>query len=78
MNRDEIIRMARKAGFALCSDPMDEGEKLRLQRFAALVAAAEREECAKVADDQAQDEPYGHAKFRCTSIATAIRARGEK
>jgi hypothetical protein len=49
-----------------------------LEQFAALVAAAEREACAKVADEQAQDEPYGHAKFRCNNIAAAIRARGEK
>lgn len=38
---------------------------------------AEREACAKVADDQAQDEPYGHAKFRCVNIAADIRARGQ-
>jgi hypothetical protein len=49
-----------------------------LEHFAALVAAAEREACAKVADEQAQDEPYGHAKFRCGNIAAAIRARGEQ
>jgi hypothetical protein len=49
-----------------------------LEHFAALVAAAEREACAKVADEQAQDEPYGHAKFRCGNIAAAIRARSEQ
>jgi hypothetical protein len=48
-----------------------------LEQFAVLVAAAEREACAKVADEQAQDEPYGHAKFRCGNIAAAIRERGK-
>jgi hypothetical protein len=37
--------------------------------------ADEREKCAQICDDQAEDEPYGHAKFRCTNIAAAIRAR---
>ena len=44
-----------------------------LERFAALVAAAERESCAKVVENYAgawDDEGY--------AIAQAIRARGEK
>lgn len=32
------------------------------------------EDAAKVADANATDEPYGHAKFRCVNIAEAIRA----
>jgi len=36
----------------------------------------EREECAVVAEKQGEDEPYGHAKFRCYNIAAAIRERG--
>jgi hypothetical protein len=53
MNREDIIRMAREAGFPfnkyglLTAD--DEGEidaDAMLERFAALVAAAEREVCA--------------------------------
>ena len=76
MNREDIIRMAREAGFNPVSYT---GANLELfERFAALVAAAEREACAKVADEQAQDEPYGHAKFRCGNIAAAIRARGQQ
>lgn len=45
MKRDEIIRMAREAGFSewAVRTPQD------LERFAALVSAAEREECARVA-----------------------------
>jgi hypothetical protein len=99
MTRDDIIRMAREAGWSGIytqwrepdgsSDWTPVKESLtvpvtmeQIERFAALSfaagAAAEREACAKVADEQAQDEPYGHAKFRCGNIAAAIRARGEQ
>ena len=73
MTREDIIRMARESGFADSNGVVH--AFYQLERFAALVAAAEREACAKVADEQAQDEPYGHAKFRCGNIAAAIRAR---
>ena len=80
MTRDEIIRMAREAGFPFnkygligciyCEQDVD----LSLERFAALVAAAEREACAKVCEPQsAHDDPLTAWK-----IAAAIRARGEK
>jgi len=52
MNRDDIIRMAQgsglldSAGAGYC--PLN-----YLETFAALVAAAEREECAKVLDEMA-------------------------
>jgi DNA-binding sugar fermentation-stimulating protein len=46
----------------------------RLERFAALVAAHEREECAKVCEDAS-----GTGKIiSCISAAAAIRARGKK
>lgn len=65
MNRDDIIRMAREAGFeshdAIINYPKE------LQRFAAIVAAAEREACADVAENGL----IGH------TIAKAIRARGQ-
>lgn len=35
----------------------------------------EREACAQEAERQMEDEPYGHAKFRCANIAAAIRGR---
>ena len=68
MNREDIIRMAREAGIGW-------GEKLGgmpdfLERFAALVASAEREACAKVAD--------GWPDYDVQGLAEAIRARGEK
>lgn len=78
MDREDIIRMAREVGIEF--DPRwgtCYTGNVQLERFAALVAAHEREVCAKVADEQAQDEPYGHAKFRCGNIAAAIRARGQ-
>ena len=52
MNREDIIRMAREAGFNV-----EQGYLLRitgidedLERFAALVMSAEREACAKLCD----------------------------
>lgn len=35
------------------------------------------EECALEADRQSEDEPYGHAKFRCANIALELRAMKE-
>ena len=50
MNRDDVIRMAREA-WDRDTDPWLTYEQLFLERFAALVAAAEREACAKVCDE---------------------------
>ncbi len=65
MDREEIIRMAREAGIG----PVYGYESI--ERFAALVAAAECEECAKVVEDYCgawDDEGY--------ALVAAIRARG--
>jgi len=68
MTREEITRMAREAGFVGF-----DGDNGALRRFAALVAAAEREACAKVCDAfQARD--VGMQPAEC---AGAIRARGQ-
>ena len=57
MTRDDLTRMARAAGFSV--DDADfiaapqtarVGFQLELERFAALVAAAEREACARVCE----------------------------
>jgi hypothetical protein len=49
------------------------------KRFAALVAAAEREACALVAEDVALiTDTEDFAIDRCYEIAAAIRARGEQ
>ena len=68
MNREEIIRMAQEADLWLTSPERIEAVK----RFAVLVAAAEREACAKVCE-QAGIDGYG-----TLAAAAMIRARGEK
>ena len=71
MNKEDIIRMAQEAGEAegmaeFVFHPV-------IERFAALVASAEREACAKVCDAfQARD--VGMQPAEC---AGAIRARGQ-
>ncbi len=70
MTRDDIIRMARKAGYTGFDHPW-------LHEFAALAyaagAAAEREACAKVVE---ADPSYDWHRFACQAAA-AIRARGQ-
>lgn len=80
MNREDIIRMAREA--QLGTSLIHKGGEQRvwiegadwhdeLERFAALVAAAEREQCALIA------ESYEPRCDTCPSgVANAIRARG--
>lgn len=76
MNIDDIIRMAREAGFRVgpSRDGPDDvwGVGSTLVRFAALVATAEREACAQEADAHASIEGVAQR------IAAAIRARGER
>jgi hypothetical protein len=73
MNRDEIIRIAREAGI---SKPWDQ-EPVKwetLERFANLVAAAEREACAVLCDKISDEDGFeGGYADRC---AFAIRERG--
>jgi hypothetical protein len=76
MDREEIIRMAREAGLAYGPDEKPLGS---VTRFAALVAAAEREACAMEADYEAARWPYApECRGPCEEIAKAIRARGER
>lgn len=72
MTREEIVRMAREAGFDdfFCSD-------LILERFAALIAAAEREACAKVCEETTTAWTQYLYNEGCIDCAKAIRARGE-
>jgi len=79
MTKDDIIKMANdagikgpapaRAGFKMYASPQ------RLMAFAALVAAAEREACARVVEilmpEQTEDGLIGH------TIAKAIREKGE-
>lgn len=81
MNQDEIIAMAREAGFRTGHIDLTTGEPIpfiapasgtscmwEVLRFAALVAAKEREACAQVCESW--DDPRNYA--------AAIRARGQK
>ena len=72
MDREDIIRMAREAGFETAQIDIVRRFAAVLGDSAALVAAQEREECAKVCDDwpNGRDDVY--------SIGVAIRARKEK
>jgi hypothetical protein len=75
MTREDIIRMAREAELNVGPAGMGQtvwGSDTNLKRFAALVAAAEREECAKLADEYI--EGCEGTNF---GVGKAIRARGQ-
>lgn len=72
LNRDDVIRMVTEVSGVSCS--VTEGVKIgmsfdHLERFAALVVAAEREECAALADKLIEEEWF--------DIGNEIRARGQ-
>ena len=87
MTRDDIISMAREAGLTESNHHSKilvrhsngswvDVEQV-LTRFAALVAAAEREACVQICVEQACRHPYpSHAGAALTVCADAIRARG--
>jgi hypothetical protein len=80
MTREDIIQMAREAGFNWPETSTTTIEE-RLERFAALAVAAEREACARVCDKRGEQSRVdgwyrqSDAELRC---ADAIRARGSK
>ena len=94
MNREDIIRMAKEAGFEvlLPSEEVfgrggvytgsDDEISKYLERFAALVASAEREACVEIAEKQRYamnisltSHPVQNGT--AVGIANAIRARGQ-
>lgn len=84
MNRDEIMRMAREADLLTTTEPSGYQVWIpeNLERFAALVAAAEREACAKLCDEKVEAEyatgKVDHNEMGWTqACAIAIRARGQ-
>ena len=89
MNRDDIKRMAREAGFEEgygnhLFPPGDYREEVvpvtdEIIRFAALVAEREREACAKVCEWESARLEQWHPREALASAvcAAAIRARGE-
>lgn len=85
MTRDDIIRMAEEAGCG--SIPKSNGVFVpahNIERFAALVAAHEREECAKVCEGRiggAVDTNEWWNGFKASMMkqcAAAIRARSQQ
>ena len=97
MTREDIIKMAWQAGHAIRNidgeDEVMDGDNYHIQTeliecFAHFVAAAEREECAKVCEEvesRADDLWNRHAypedqgmSMGASQCAAAIRARGEK
>jgi hypothetical protein len=87
MTRDDIIRMAREAGLgtALCHNSID-GDRIwiegadwheEVERFAALVAASEREACAKVCDAKVIELGMSRLSLIPGICAAKIRARSQ-
>jgi hypothetical protein len=74
MTQDEIMTMARQAGFEGCAELTWEDVICteELVAFAKLVAEHEREACAKLADEWAVGWPHP-----AKTIALDIRARGQ-
>lgn len=71
MNRDDVLRLAQQAGWYM-PRRIDESDGFlnMLERFATLVAAHEREQCAKVCEGKHRTLDSGN------HFATIIRARG--
>ena len=74
MDREDIIRMAKEARMPYFYGTWEIANVDGLERFAALVAAHEREECAKVAN--AWQTEVLNPLYSC-DCATAIRRRGK-
>ena len=80
MTKDDIIHMARTAGlqriYGACAEASGESSyedwDYEIERFAELIAAAEREACAKAAENVVPRHTECGNK-----IAAAIRARGD-
>jgi hypothetical protein len=79
MTQDEIIEMAKLAGFEMDDSCVISPQNLwyiyqtQLEAFAKLVAAKEREACARVCDDI--DAEYEGEDVLATWCSKAIRAR---
>jgi hypothetical protein len=77
MNREDTIRMAREAELNAHGLVID-----RLERFAKLVAAHEREQCLKLVDEQIHNmtvlDSYPEQSGAIYQAIINIRARGEK
>jgi hypothetical protein len=73
MTQDEIILIADASGLSFYGMGKDRDKFLHyLEVFADLVAAAEREACAKMADEHMQE-----SEGKSFGVGNAIRARGQ-
>jgi len=85
MTKDDIIRMAREAGIEYSKNlnqivsPYCDGVHMdELEKFINIVAAAEREACARLCDDMSGPiEIYNPAYVHYIGCAEAIRAMGQ-
>jgi len=81
MTRDDIIELALQCGIwiPLASGPEREQTIDRLRRFAALVAAAERDACAQIVErNAAACRPHAELHDVLSANALAIRARAKE
>ena len=79
MTRDDIIRMAREAQLPYYFRTGEINNIEQVERFAALVAAVEREACAEICDEQMEIREINTAMaVAAGNCADAIRARGDK
>ncbi len=87
MDRDDIIKMAKEAGIEFYPSPTNDVRFClfkNLERFAALVAAHEREACANLllnVDLSSMDADHRLQSWTATvllNFSAAIRARGEQ
>ena len=80
MTREEIIALSFQCGswVPLASGPEREQTIDKLRRFAALVAAAERDACAQIVERNASAcRPHSELHDILSANAAAIRARGD-
>lgn len=74
MTKDDIARIAREAKFVVVNTPPETDVYWQnFEKFFDLVAAAEREACAKLCEQYETGLPEFHAE----TLARAIRARGQ-
>ena len=74
MTQDEIIEMAQECNLIGMRPHLDGIYSESLVAFANLVAAKEREACAKVCESYLSESPHS---WGGTTMSAAIRARGQ-
>ena len=79
MTRDELIKLARRAGGVPAGVGTFIAGTINWEHFAALVAAAEREACAKVCTEIMDDFWTGDDRWEAARhCAESIRARSQQ